>query len=888
MRAQACLLLMLSLACACKPKAASPKAAVPEVAFAGCVEIVNDVCLLDEPRLLRFWVPGIVEHLQATTDVGAASLEAYGVQGGTAIAVHVPDGVASLRVSTKEVPLVQMKLRSWTEPQVLADARISAKTDLQAAQSLLEKALKAAKGETAARIRSLLGRIHMQAGRYDEALALLEASAKDYVDLNQPFAASKDKIAMSFIASTRRSDAKVALQLLAQAGAVDLRARDLRAEIDYQRGVVEGMVGNVRGALVFVKQALVWAQRLGSATLEVAAQQWMAMTLSSLGRVDEALAMQLQIVSGGSANPCVRAPVLATAAWLSLLQKPVDAEQTETRLRDARQALEACPDPFRSRNQSLNEISFFLARGRLDETERALRDLHVSDQGRTGGLSVLELELQGRLALAQRHARRALQSFEHAETLATAAGLGDEALRMHVWQAQALADNGQPRAAIRLLEQAEDILDQRLQLVPVGEGRVRFVQMRDQGVRTLVNLHLLAGDAKKAFDAARRGRSRALRGLALGEQLAGLRGQAKAKWLSDIAEYQRLRDNAEEYSDAWALSQSELTTQAELTAERNKRAQEALDKAYVNLVGSLPGEGALPALHLSQGDLALLFVKEHDADGTDMRWRGFAASADQVRTSLVTAPSSGLQEHPWFVPFAGAIESARRIRVLFTDVATEELHAATFKQKPLQNHAPVAYSLDIASAPSALGRPLVVADPTEDLPAAHHEGREVAEMLKVGTDGRLLLGRASTRQAVMAMLPAAGWFHYAGHSVFGGEEGLDSGLPLAQRQRLLAADVLALAAVPEVVVLSSCEAGRSAGNSNTAGLGLAQAFVVAGAKVVIAPNRPVSDEISRVFMQRLYKHVSAGLPAERALQAAVSEANAQQESDWSTFRALVP
>ncbi|MDX2024432.1 MAG: CHAT domain-containing protein [Deltaproteobacteria bacterium] len=888
MRALACLLLTLLLAAGCQRKAKPVSAALPEVASAGCIEALGSVCVLDEQRTLRFWVPTVVDGLRATTDVGSPSLKTLPIQGGTFIAVQVPAKASSLTLSSNDVPFERLTLQSWKENPVLASARVAAKTDLRAAQVQLEQALPGADPVLAARIKSLLGRIHMQAGRYDDAMALLQASEEAFVASGLRFAASEDKIAMSFIASTRRSDAKGAMQLLLAANALGERGRALSAEIDYQRGLVESMVGNVRGALGFVKEALRWAQRLQITNVEVAAQQWLAMTLSSLGRTNEALAIQLQLVDRLPTNPCLRAPVLATAAWLSLLQKPIDATQTETRLQNARQELQACPDPFRARNQTLNEISFSLSQRKYGEAEQELRPLRASSEGRTAALSVLELELEGRLALAQHQATAALHAFDRAETLANAAGLGDEALRMRVWRAEALAETGQTHAAIRSLEEAEHMLDQRLQLVPVGEGRIRFLQMRDQGVRALVNLHLRAGDVKDAFAAARRGRSRALRGVALGEQLAGLTGQARSKWISNIAEYQKLRANAEDLSETWSLSEAELHAQADLKFERDKRAQEALDKAYADLVGSLKSEAALPDLNLAPGDLALLFIKEPETDGNKVAWRGFAATSTDVKTSLLSAPSVGFRDHPWLLPFADAIERATRIRILFTDAGTEEIHKAAFKQRPLQNHAPVVYSLDITSAAPASGRPLVVADPSDDLPSSRVEGQDVAEKLKVSMSDNMLLGAASTRRAVMTALPTAGWFHYAGHSVFAGEEGLESGLPLAQRQRLLAADVLALPAVPRVVVLSSCEAGRSSGDSNTAGLGLAQAFVVAGAKVVIAPTRAVSDEVSRDFMRLFYKHVSSGLPPERALQTTLSEANAQQENDWSTFRALVP
>ena len=60
-------------------------------------------------------------------------------------------------------------------------------------------------------------------------------------------------------------------------------------------------------------------------------------------------------------------------------------------------------------------------------------------------------------------------------------------------------------------------------------------------------------------------------------------------------------------------------------------------------------------------------------------------------------------------------------------------------------------------------------------------------------------------------------------------------------------DLLAAPAVPELVVLSACEAaGAAAGTPSV--MGLAQAFVAAGAGAAIAPTRAVGDADARRFV----------------------------------------
>jgi CHAT domain-containing protein len=122
-------------------------------------------------------------------------------------------------------------------------------------------------------------------------------------------------------------------------------------------------------------------------------------------------------------------------------------------------------------------------------------------------------------------------------------------------------------------------------------------------------------------------------------------------------------------------------------------------------------------------------------------------------------------------------------------------------------------------------------------------------------------GSAATRDAVLTALPTARILHYAGHSEASGSGGTSSALLLAGRSRADLADLLGAAHTPELVVLSACEA---AGNSFTDGdaegsmIGLAQAFIAAGTRAVIAPTRAVGDEDARAFMAAFYAGFADG------------------------------
>jgi len=142
---------------------------------------------------------------------------------------------------------------------------------------------------------------------------------------------------------------------------------------------------------------------------------------------------------------------------------------------------------------------------------------------------------------------------------------------------------------------------------------------------------------------------------------------------------------------------------------------------------------------------------------------------------------------------------------------------------------------------------------------------------------------------VLAALPGAGLFHYAGHGIFAGFAGWDSALSLAEDSRLTLGDVLALRPAPAWVVLSSCDAGRSSEQAPGEGIGLANAFLLAGSQAVVAATRPVDDHAARELMRELYRGWQPGADLPRQLQRAQLARRGKDPSAdaWAAFRLLV-
>jgi CHAT domain-containing protein len=99
--------------------------------------------------------------------------------------------------------------------------------------------------------------------------------------------------------------------------------------------------------------------------------------------------------------------------------------------------------------------------------------------------------------------------------------------------------------------------------------------------------------------------------------------------------------------------------------------------------------------------------------------------------------------------------------------------------------------------------------------------------------------------------------------------------------------VLALAPTPRTVVLAGCETGASVGDAD--GLGLAQAFLVAGSEEVLAPTRRVPDalaaELSRALDESGDPSSSLAVRARSAMLALKAK---DPDGAWTAFRVLVP
>ena len=178
--------------------------------------------------------------------------------------------------------------------------------------------------------------------------------------------------------------------------------------------------------------------------------------------------------------------------------------------------------------------------------------------------------------------------------------------------------------------------------------------------------------------------------------------------------------------------------------------------------------------------------------------------------------------------------------------------------------------------------------PYTQLPCAEKEVKMIGKILNVEP----LIGKNATKDQVLRKLNSVSLVHIAAHgSAERGEillsPNLGSSEPPEEKDFLLTmTDVLNAKLDAKLVVLSCCHSGR--GKIKAEGVvGIARAFLGAGARSVIASIWAVNDEATLVFMRHFYEHLVKGQSTSRSLHEAMKM---MQESDdfnavkyWAPF-----
>ncbi len=671
--------------------------------------------------------------------------------------------------------------------------------------------------------------------------------------------------------------------------------------IAYYRGVLAEKEGDYRSALTETHKALEIAERvLRDERLLWLAQQQLGLLLLAVGRYREAAETFERLGRAPKFRDSYEeGQLLNNQAWSALLAReagedfPDPTPLFEKALEKYKNDTRFTPD--KELNVLINLALAHLQEGRLPKAREWLGQARGLEQHASLFYRLWWLDLEARIALREQRPDEALRLFERHESLALAASSPD-GWRAAFGQAQALEDLGHRNAALEALEKVEALLDEQSLQVPLHEGRETFMAMRQAVVSLHVDLLLKQRRTADALLVARQARSRMLRQLERSDRLADLASAQRVEWDRLLTEYQEKRTALDKQAkDDWTLPTDRLRRERAARASQAEELKQLLDQAFLLL--RVPGAQRDEMPPLRAGELLLAY---HPLPGGD--WVGFAASPKTIQFHVFKLPPEVLSQSQTeelslrlLLPFSPAIERAKRIRILPSGPLQDvDFHALPFAGDVLLAGRPVVYGLDLPAplAPSDTPgrRALLVTDPQSNLLGAREEAQTVRKTLESRAKPwtvETLTAAVASAEAVRGRLATVDLLHYAGHGVFSGFGGWDSSLLLAEETRLTLGDLLALGRVPAWVVLSACDGGRSSAEASVEGLGLAQAFLLAGSRAVIASTRPADDLTVPELFAELYRQWDQD-PAMALQRAQLAWRQRNPQADWAAFRLFEP
>ena len=183
--------------------------------------------------------------------------------------------------------------------------------------------------------------------------------------------------------------------------------------------------------------------------------------------------------------------------------------------------------------------------------------------------------------------------------------------------------------------------------------------------------------------------------------------------------------------------------------------------------------------------------------------------------------------------------------------------------------------------------------PPPDLPGAQKEVEMIASILNT----RPLTGKEATKSEVIKQMSSVGLIHIAAHgSERTGEIALspDFGWTFKFPQKkdffLKMSDVQATNLRARLVVLSCCHSGRGRILKGEGVVGIARAFLAAGARSVLISLWAINDEATMVFMKCFYQHLKEGKTASAAVHQTMKSLRKSEKFSemryWAPFQLI--
>ena len=437
------------------------------------------------------------------------------------------------------------------------------------------------------------------------------------------------------------------------------------------------------------------------------------------------------------------------------------------------------------------------------------------------------------------------------------------------------------KCSVRLLEET------RLLLPGKDEWKINFRDKHDFTYTHLRSLQFLQGKSFKALSTAEAGRAQALVDL-----MKSRYDVSKSIWSSSEQDMELIMSNS-------SLSSSPTLFLAE--EERHEDFKTSLSFWLI-----LNGQQCQMMQKEINGNLTSLIYQTYENIGvrTGVRCKPLISQQDDESAALKTlydlviAPFSDLidgdeliiipDRASFLIPYAALMDQQSRYlsETLRIRLAPSLTSLRLLAECPESHHS--------TSGALLVGNPWVktvrIKDnkPFPQLPGAEKEAKMIGQILNTEP----LIGKNATKDQVLSRLNSVSLVHLAAHGcretgeIILSPNNADAERPKEEDFLLTKADVLGVQLRAKLVVLSCCYTGR--GEIKAEGVvGIARAFLGAGARSVIASLWALSDEATLEFMKHFYEHLVKGKSASKSLHQAMKWMRESDEFNsvqyWAPF-----
>ncbi len=824
-----------------------------KVYFGGCHEVhEGPVCMLSGTATITLWMEDPGYEPVVLVDGEARVADHTSVDNGKRVRVVIDHRAKSLSLlSDGREQVWHLDLDEIAHSSHVKRAIALRSVDPAKGLEVIDVGLRVASDHESAQLWSIRARLQSDQGNREWRNSVMESIRRHRA--SGCLTGVSDDLAFMSYRLRMQGELSAASEAVASLRELSKTSPESNIALEYFGAMLDQQEGDYRSAANRLRRLDKWSLRLSNSTYRGASIQMRLVLLLFVSRHDDArdLLSELENLIGRTSSPCERARMLNNFSWFS---QTIDLESSLRAIEQARILFrEECPDELH------HEYLMHLTRGyvylrlerfeRVQEIVRELRTPRWADALQVSRVSLDELESQ--LDMKQGRFRSAIALLKTVRDRTSPRADPKRYWKSLSLLAEAYLALGDTAGAKTHLRAAEDALDRLVVSIPLGEGRIVFAEEHLESSEALIRLLLKEGDSAPAYAVALRSTRRYLSSISLSSEVGGLRPDVAKKWERTVRAFREARQSmSEETADVWKMTRSGRKA----AEQRRKQIEEELARGMESLVSLLAVDWSRTAEQLlpGQGEVLLhpstrgIYVFMRDSDGLS----AFEATMIEGKEPIKSLLSSEA--------FVDWISTKSEIRVLaygaLVDVPIERVLQS-------RNLGPtfVGVSMGLPQMPArkVVRKALVLCDPDGSLPHSRAEAESVKKKLEERQwEVELLCGDEVTRARLAIEIESRryGLVHFAGHAALHGFDGWRSYLHLAGRDRLEVSDVFALESVPPQVVLSSCYGGGSEG----APLGMAQAFLVKGAQLVVAASDFVDDEAARLSMEKLYANQADG------------------------------